>query len=358
MIIMNLELDNMYGFKDFKINFAYPKKIVGSTIIDEHLPSRPNFRYKKVNIIMGGNASGKTTLGKAIRDIFYCVVLKTWDNLLNSICDKSKTGKFSIDIAFTNSFMYRYEGEIFSARGEIAVKRKIASISKNDSYESCCRKLKETDKFKGKDAINKIGWNFALNEGNETVPLNRIENDSGVKLKILEKVLQALDTDIISVEKLDVKDSYVIKKENQDIIVQEGEVIKESKLSSGTVAGIRIADIISSIILKENGFYYCDEKFSYVHSDLEQAFLSVMISKLGNGEQLFFTSHNMDLLEMNLPRHSFSFLRKRDKIEVVYPSEYIKKNDISLRNAMENDVFDLVPSRDKIYELEDINIED
>ena len=61
---------------------------------------------------------------------------------------------------------------------------------------------------------------------------------------------------------------------------------------------------------------------------------------------------------MNLPRHSFSFLRKREKIEVVYPSEYIKKNDISLRNAMENDVFDVVPSRDKIYGLEDITIED
>ena len=176
-----------------------------------------------------------------------------------------------------------------------------------------------------------------------------------MRLKILEKVLQALDTDIISVEKLDVEDSYVIKKENQEIIIQEGEVIKESKLSSGTVAGIRIANLISSIILRENGFYYCDEKFSYVHSDLEQAFLSVMINKLGDGEQLFFTSHNMDLLNMNLPRHSFSFLRKREKIEVVYPSEYIKKNDISLRNAMENDVFDVAPSRDKIYELEVVN---
>ena len=79
-----------------------------------------------------------------------------------------------------------------------------------------------------------------------------------------------------------------------------------------------------------------------------------MINKLGGGEQLFFTSHNMDLLDMNLPRHSF-FLRKREKIEVVYPSEYIKKNDISLRNAMENDVFDVAPSSDKIYELEVVN---
>lgn len=353
MIIMNLELDNIYGFKDFKMNFAYPKKIVGSTIENEYLPLRPNFRYKKVNIIMGSNASGKTTLGKAIRDIFNYIVHKRDSRLFESICDKKNNGKFCIDLVSADNVMYRFDGEIFPEDKEIIKRIQKASIAKNDSYEICCKKLKESDEL---DKRMKLGWHFALNEGSEAILIDKIEKT--LRLKVLEKVLQSLDTDIISVEKLDVEDSYVIKKANQDIIVQEGEVINESKLSSGTVAGIRIADLISSIILRESGFYYCDEKFSYVHSDLEQAFLSVMINKLGGGEQLFFTSHNMDLLDMNLPRHSFSFLRKREKIEVVYPSEYIKKNDISLRNAMENDAFDVVPSRDKIYELEDIAIED
>ena len=356
MIIMNLELDNIYGFKDFKMNFAYPKKIVGSTIENEHLPSRPNFRYKKVNIIMGGNASGKTTLGKAIRDIFYSIALKQFDGLGNAISDKNKIGKFIADIVLVENIMHRFIGKIFPDDKKVIIQVQKAYIAKNDSYEKCCKKLEETTKSMGDERIKKIGWNFALSEGSELIVIKN--TDDTLKLRVLEKVLQALDTDIISVEKLDVEDSYVIKKDNQDIIVQEGEILKESKLSSGTVAGIRIANLISSIILKENGFYYCDEKFTYIHSDLEQAFLSVMINKLGDGEQLFFTSHNMDLLDMNLPRHSFSFLRKREKIEVVYPSEYIKKNDISLRNAMENDVFDVVPSRDKIYELEDITIED
>ena len=355
MIIMNLELDNIYGFKDFKMNFAYPKRIVGSTIENEHLPLRPNFRYKKVNIIMGSNASGKTTLGKAIRDIFYSIALKQFDGLGNAISDKNKVGKFSADIVLVENVMHRFIGEIFPDNKNFIIQVQKAYIAKNDSYEKCCIKLEETTKSMGDERIKKLGWNFALSEGSEFILINN--TDDGLKLAVLEKVLQALDTDIISVEKLDVKDSYVIKKENQEIIIQEGEIIKESKLSSGTVEGIRIADLISSIILRENGFYYCDEKFSYVHSDLEQAFLSVMINKLGGGEQLFFTSHNMDLLDMNLPRHSFSFLRKREKIEVVYPSEYIKKNDISLRNAMENDVFDVIPSRDKIYELEDLEVE-
>ena len=27
MIVLNLELDNLFGFKDFKINFSYTKKV-------------------------------------------------------------------------------------------------------------------------------------------------------------------------------------------------------------------------------------------------------------------------------------------------------------------------------------------
>ena len=39
MIVLNLELDGIYGFDDFKINFTYPKKVVNSIIDDEYLDS-------------------------------------------------------------------------------------------------------------------------------------------------------------------------------------------------------------------------------------------------------------------------------------------------------------------------------
>lgn len=139
---MNLNLDNMYGFRKFSVNFSYPKKIVGSTIPNEHLSSKTNFRYRKVNIIMGGNASGKTTLGKAINDIFCFIVLKRQDGLSDSICDKSKVGRFSIDMLFTEDAMYRFEGKIFSKNIKIAFKTYKTNIAKSDSYETCCKKLK------------------------------------------------------------------------------------------------------------------------------------------------------------------------------------------------------------------------
>lgn len=69
MIIMDIKVDNIYAFKDFHINMSYPKKIVNSTIENEFLEERTNFRYKKVNIIMGTNATGKTTMGKLLQTV-------------------------------------------------------------------------------------------------------------------------------------------------------------------------------------------------------------------------------------------------------------------------------------------------
>ena len=70
MVILDVRMDNLYAFKNFHMNLSYPKKIVGSSIAEEHLAGYPNFRYKKVNIIMGGNASGKTTFGYMLMHIF------------------------------------------------------------------------------------------------------------------------------------------------------------------------------------------------------------------------------------------------------------------------------------------------
>ena len=70
MVIMNLELENILGFPNFKMNFSYPKKIVSSIIEGEHLAGRPNFRYKKAIVLMGANAAGKTSIGKILMKIF------------------------------------------------------------------------------------------------------------------------------------------------------------------------------------------------------------------------------------------------------------------------------------------------
>lgn len=72
MIVMDLKLDNLCAFRNFHVNFRI-QKIVNSYIEHEHLDGLPNFRYKKVNIIMGSNATGKTSLGRLILSIFILI---------------------------------------------------------------------------------------------------------------------------------------------------------------------------------------------------------------------------------------------------------------------------------------------
>ena len=88
MIVLDIRTDNFYSFKDFHMNMSYPKKIVNSYISDEYLMERPNFRYKKINILLGANASGKTSVGKMLMDIF-------------NFIDKKR-----------NYYVYRYEGNL------------------------------------------------------------------------------------------------------------------------------------------------------------------------------------------------------------------------------------------------------
>ena len=153
---------------------------------------------------------------------------------------------------------------------------------------------------------------------------------------------------------------YAIRMDTQDLIIQDGEVIKNNFLSSGTKSGIDIAHMLSSICAGECGFYYCDEKFSYVHGDTEKAFLTVMINNLRENEQLFFTTHNTDILDLPLPRHTFVFLKK-DMSDLEQPvkcfdaSKYLKRNTDSLRNAVENDMFSIAPNLELIYEISELN---
>ena len=67
----------------------------------------------------------------------------------------------------------------------------------------------------------------------------------------------------------------------KSIIIQDGKMINDSLLSSGTKAGFDIASIVSSIKLGANSLY-------------------LMIN------ELFFTTHDLDILDLSLCKHSFN----------------------------------------------------
>lgn len=369
MIIMRLEADNFFAFKNFSLNLTYPKRIVNSTIQEEYLKNSPRFRYKKLITLMGANASGKTSIGKLLMAIFNFISKRESSKILPYINNKKEKASFLIDFLLDEEILYRVTCEIKNENIDVEVYK--SKISRSSSYEKYTENLEkiEISNLENKDGkplnyvekleyIPSFGWLFTF-PGDAESNCSLIKDDIGIlDIKILKAILKTLDTSITDIEKSkEIKNSYIIRSKNGDVFVQNGEIINNSILSSGTKAGIDISYIISSMKKNNHGFYYCDERFTYIQSDVEQAILSLMLEILPKNSQLFFTSHNLDLLELDLPRHSFSFLRKKDDIiEIIDPQDFIKKNDVSLRNAVRNDIFDIAPDINSIFELEGVEL--
>ena len=358
MIVLNLELNNLFAFENFKINFSYPKKVENSSIKDEFLKDRPNFRYKKVNILLGANATGKTSVGKAMMAIFNFFNKKEISKVTQYIRDLKKEMSFSIDFILDGkNILYRVNFKYKKEKINLDLYK--ADILEKDSYETTLDKfekvnLENESYLEALEKLGKVsGWLFTYPEKDSNV----LEKTKKIMdKKILENILKTLDPSIEKVRKLDeVENAYILILKGDDLIIQDREFIKENNiLSSGTKAGLDIAYITSAIKKNTNIFYYCDEKFPYIHSDIEKAILALMIDFLKTNTQLFFTTHNIEVLNMDLPVHCFTFLKKREKIEVVYASEYIDEDNIFLMEAIKNDVFNVAPYLDLIYELEEV----
>ena len=371
MIVLNLELDNIYSFKDFKVNFSYPKRVIKSTIEGEYLKERPNFRYRKAVILMGSNGSGKTTLGRALLRIFRFIELGDFSFIREMIGDPSKPASFSIDFVNGDNVLNRLVLEA-EKRGEktysssFSVTVMQASIGVNDTYEKAVCKLVEilpkrnvmlSDFFRC--IFGDIEYSFALlDESNKEHNTSDINQE--LFLSVLKAVIGTLDPTLTDISILEgVEDSYVIRRNGQEIILQKGKLLGGEFLSSGTLIGIDIAILMAKIISSNNGFYYCDEHFSYVQTDLEKRLFGIMLEYLGDNEQLIFTTHNSDMMDLNLPKHTYAFLSKKKEdneyiIRMKYASDVLKRNTDSVRSACENDVFSSIPDETLLDELEKI----
>lgn len=370
MVIMDIKLDNFYGFNGFHMNLSYPKKIVHSSIEDEHLLGNPNFRYRKVNILMGSNAAGKTTLGKVLMNIFNYLRRNQLSDLSRSISNHSKQANFTIDFVPNGVELYRIVGvftpsqEMVEEIQNIDLRIYKTKISKTDNYERCAKRLNTMNgSTLSVREIPRFGWYFTYPKDDFYYhDVDAVEGmDKSLYLRILNVVLKTLDsaiTDIVEVP--DVEDAYIISRGKQKLVMQEESFAISNVLSSGTIAAVDVSKLICSMVEHRNGFYYCDEKFSYIHSDIEKMLLSVMISKLGRNEQFFFTTHNLEIADMNLPKHTFHFLKKRfdgeeSYIECIQASDYLKKSTDSLKLAIENDVFGTSPDVSLLNELYDLS---
>ena len=359
MIILNIKLNHVYGFDDFQLNFTYPRKLSVSLIGEEALAGRERFRYKKAIILMGTNATGKTSLGRALLKIFSSVK-EANEAFLRDLYSGDQSAEFLVDFVNEGYILHRLKG---SVNGEdVNLHYYSAEIGEKDSYEMAVEKLTDrTTDLNGsikelKKRVGVLEYRFAYPEIETSLRVSDVKKDA--LLKTLRAVIGTLDPTLtdISIAK-DLKDSFVIRRRSKEIIIQEGKLLNRELMSSGTAEGIDVAVFLASMLSKRNCFYYCDEHFSYIQSDIEKRIFGLMVERLGANEQLIFTTHNTDMLNLNLPKHTFAFMRKEIddtgyKVTVSFASDYLKRHTDSVKCAMENDVFGSLPDDSLLDDLE------
>lgn len=360
MVVLDLKLKGVYGFDDFSINFTYPKKLVKSIIGDEHLEGRERFRYKKINVLMGSNATGKTSLGKALLRIFSFINTGNEAFLLEMTTEERAF--FQIDFANEGYTMHRLSGMINKADESVNIKYYSSEIGVMDFYERCVENLEDhtvdiqNTRLGLKKRIGEIHARFAYPE--IATSLQTEGTDKTVLLKTLRAVLPTLDPTLTKIAQLKgARDTFLIRRRGTEILIQEGKLLNREVLSSGTAEGIDVAVFLASMMSKDKMFYYCDEHFSYIHSEIEKSIFGLMMERIRNNEQLIFTTHNMDMLELNLPKHSYTFLRKElvdgeYRVTSVAASELLKRNTDSIRSAFENDMFGTLPDMSRLNDLD------
>ena len=326
----------------------------------EYLKGRERFRYKKAVILMGANATGKTSLGKALLRIFGYMTDGNPTPLYDMVAGDK--GYFSIDFVNGDYRLQRLSAQIDASNQEIDIQYQTADIDTMDSYEKCVKKLKDQtiEATRTTTALKKlvgaVRYRFTYPEIEKSLKLTGA--NKSILLKTLRAVIGTLDPTLQDVSlSRDLKDTFIIRRGGTEIIIQEGKLLNREILSSGTAEGIDVAMFLAAMATKESSFYYCDEHFSYIQSDIEKRIFGIMLDRVGDDEQLIFTTHNTDMLDLNLPKHSYVFLRKHleegmYQVSAVSASDVLKRNTDSLRCAVENDVFASLPQDSLLDELE------
>ena len=91
-----------------------------------------------------------------------------------------------------------------------------------------------------RDHFGKINFRFAYPEIESS--LNVKDIDKCILLKTLKAVLGTLDPTLTNISiSSDLQDSFIIRRKNDEIIIQNGKLLNRELLSSGTIEGIDIA---------------------------------------------------------------------------------------------------------------------
>lgn len=381
MIFLNVALRNIYMFQDAKLDLTYPRKLPSSTVEDEWLEDFPKINFKRVLILSGANASGKTVFGKTLCMINNYISGRNinqesnWLDLKKVMFDKKKLASFEVEFLTTETSQAHKLSATFDQDGLVEESYTCIDLQKNEPQSAMYKRLSSSEPtsyyHKTKDNHDIINAGFssvAVSQGKMKVPskwnyrLCEVDNTSGSQGKItahntniIKTFLSAFDSSITKVKSI-AAESYKIEFSNgEHALIDKGKLLDPDRLSRGTHEAIDIAmfyEAMKNESFGESSTFYLDEMLAYSHTEAEQSILNLLIDTLPRHSQLFYSTHNYDILDMNLPVHSHVFLKKDEYSEFIQPEKQgFNQNDRSLLGYVKNDVFGTLPNMDAINNL-------
>lgn len=392
MIFTKVFIDNLRGFKDTLLDLSYPRKIQNSPIEHEYLEGHENFRVKRLCIISGANASGKTSFGKILCEIVN-IIEKGMDYIQHnsiSMLDQSQVATIEVEFILQDSIFRTLK--IMISDGFYWFEYIDVKIAKSDSVEVCRKKIADAklldedeknnrstciirnidDKSKYFDkweclkkrlsqTENSSVWAFSFSDSFDNSDNKLILSNENQKYKsTLLSILQTFDP---SIERISSSiDDESGKVTEYTIHFSHGKFCRmdvngkvdsdyQSLLSMGTYQGVSVAGFIHFILTqlsfpdhKVSGTFFLDEKMAYSHTEIERAIVNLIAQKINNHSQFFYTTHNYDILTMGFALHSFVFLTKSSgDPKFVWANEACNKNDRGVLPFVEANFFSTLP---------------
>ena len=281
MVILRVACDNLYMFKNFELDLTYQRKINHPLAEGDTLFEGSRIKVRKNLIVMGANASGKTTFGKLICVILNFIRGRNMDGSnfgLSTIqYDKKRDATFEIEfvvknIAYLLKASFRnfnlqeekvYRQEIYSSynikklREKLNASEPVSTFNADDEktnlnlgFNSFAFSVSKSNKFE--ELSDSFGFLFMFSEPNLDLAYTFYNRE--VNVEFLNKILPKIDNSISGVERIPAKKSDTAKNSYQiifnnaeNLMVSNGDLIFcRSRLSHGTFETV---EFISALII-------------------------------------------------------------------------------------------------------------
>ena len=383
MVFLSIYADNVYMFRDFYLDFTVQRRSSHFLSQDDALFDGSAISVRKKLLILGGNASGKTTFGRllcAIQNYLIGREMSTYVNLIEKIYDPNRPGtikaEFAVkNVAFSIECEFDAHGvvketlrrvEIFPTYPITKLRDKLYGSEPVDVYTRggldtnampatmdsgliSCLLFKPNnkpylDKFRLETAFSYIFSDFASNQNSKKLHLSQ---------DMLNKIMPHIDNSVERIVALKSEDpkiisnSYMIVFKNGTMLtIPDGELknADRTRLSHGTYEILQFLNFITDIKSTPHMTAFADEQLPHAHTELEAYFVmkALLVARAG---QFFYTTHNAELLNLNIPPQMVLLFRRNDEgfNEAIYVNERLKKNDRSIKGYYDNDFFGIMP---------------